>query len=136
MVGGKAGKIKGFNFYFQNNDRLKPFQRRILIEKSEDYISEIQNILFSDRSSSEKIMKGPDYLDPDHHDLELMEHWNEIYDKYGCLIQVFRTKWEREHIPKEMSSKNKCNESDSQNPLKLDWLNKKKSKPNYGELMG
>ncbi len=81
-------------------------------------------------------MKGPDYLDPDHHDLELMEHWNEIYDKYGSLIEDFRTKWEREFIPKEMSSKNKNNESDSHNPLKLDWLNKKKSKPNYSELMG
>ena len=125
MVGGKAGKIKGFNFYIQDNESLKPFQRRILVEKSEVYVSEIQNILFSNRSSSEQIMKGPDYLDPDHHDLELMEHWNEIYDKYGSLIEDFRTKWEREHIPKEMYSDN---ESEPIKPIKLDWINRFKLK--------
>ena len=125
MFGGRYGKIKGFDFYIQDRERLKPFQRRILLDKSEVYINEIKNMIYPNDNSFESTMNGPDYLDPDHHPMELMEHWNDIYDKYGYLINDFKSKWEREFIPNEMEFGNDENES---KPLNIDFLNKSNNK--------
>ena len=76
------------------------------------------------------------YLDPDHHDLELMEHWNEIYNKYGFLIRDFKSKWEREFIGNQMEFGDKKDESKPSEPLKIEWLEKRKKKKKYIELMG
>ena len=98
MVGGRYGKVKGFNFYIQDRERIKLFQRRILLEQSEVYINEIKEKQNQEGKSFEHLIKGCQLfeLDPNHHDLELMEHWNEIYDEYGYLIDDFKSKWERE----------------------------------------
>lgn len=136
MVGGKYGKVKGFDFYIQDGDRLKPFQRRILLDRSEEYIDEIKNIIYPNNQSFEKTMNGPDYLDPDHHDTELMEHWNDIYNQHGCLIEDFKSKWEREFIGNQMEFGDKKDESKSLEPLKIEWLEKRKRKNKYIELIG
>lgn len=125
MFGGRYGKIKGFDFYIQDRERLKPFQRRILLDKSEVYINEIKNMIYPNDNSFESTMNGPDYLDPDHHDTELMEHWNDIYDRYGYLINDFKSKWEREFIGNQTQFGNIEDES---KPLNIDFLNKSNNK--------
>jgi hypothetical protein len=86
VIGGKYGKIKGFNFYFQKNERLKPFQKKKLLELSEGYISNLIDEEMRFRTPLEMIDTNLQYLDSSHTDLELMEIWNGIYDKYGCRI--------------------------------------------------
>ena len=136
MVGGKYGKVKGFDFYIQDGDRLKPFQRRKLVSESEVYICEIMDKLNPMGKSFEQIMNGPEFLDPDYHDLELMEYWNEIYNKYGFLINDFKSKWEREFIGNQMEFGDVKDESKPSEPLKIEWLEKRKRKKKYSELMG
>ena len=41
--GGKGGKVKGFGYYIQPNDKLKKRERRELLLKSENYMSVIDN---------------------------------------------------------------------------------------------
>ena len=100
------------------------------------YICEIMNITNPNGKSFEQIMDGPEFLDPDHHDLELMEHWNEIYNKFGFLIRDFKSKWEREFIGNQMEFGDKKDESKPSEPLKIEWLEKRKKKKKYTELMG
>jgi hypothetical protein len=69
---GKWGKLKGFDYYL----------------RSEGYISLINEML------TEKIP----YMDPKLSDNELMEIWNEIWDKWGCVIDDFKDKWLKEKL--------------------------------------
>jgi hypothetical protein len=47
-------------------------------------------------NSLDKVDKTLSHLDSSLTDLELMESWNEIYDKYGCRMIPFKDKIERE----------------------------------------
>jgi hypothetical protein len=86
--GGKWGKLKGFDFYLRYEDRLRPNQRKIFLERSEDYISQI---------NLNSINKIP-HMDSGMSDRELVDVWNEIYDKWGFLIEGFRDKWIKEFV--------------------------------------
>ena len=131
MVGGRYGKVKGFDFYIQDREKIRPFQRRILLEKSEMYIHEIRNKNNPRGKSTEQLIQEGSQLfelDPNHHDLELMEHWNEIYDEYGHLIEDFKDKWEREFFVGIKNFENKEDENKSVTPIKIDWMGKRKMK--------
>ena len=136
MIGGRYGKVKGFDFYIQDRERFKPFQRRRLLKESEDLISNIINEEMEIHHSYERIDSDLVFLDSAHTDLELMEHWNLIYNKYGYRMIPFRDKWEREFIGSTMEFGDKNDESKSFKPLKIDWLEKRKMKKKYIELIG
>jgi hypothetical protein len=38
------------------------------------------------------------YMDSKLSDIELMEIWNEIWDKWGCVIDEFKDKWLKEKL--------------------------------------
>lgn len=87
-------KFLGFDFYIQCNEKLSQKNRKILLEKSEDYLGSIYYTL--NISTKEKINKGiSNELDCSLTDLELLEEWNPMYERYGYLIPDFKEKWER-----------------------------------------
>ncbi len=95
------------------------------------YIHEIKNKLNLDSKSTEQLLRKSGSLfelDPKHHDIELMEHWNEIYDEYGHLIEDFKDKWEREFFVGIKNYENQKDENKSFFPIRIDWLEKRKMK--------
>ena len=97
VKGGKYGKIKGFNFYFQENERLKPFQRKKLLELSEGYISNLIDEESQFGRSVDLIDKCLVQLDNSLSDEELKEYWNLIYDRYGMRIPQMERRWYRDN---------------------------------------
>ena len=130
MVGGRNGKIKGFNFYFQNDDRLKPFQRRKLLKESEDMISKLIDEEVDRMGSIENINTNISFLDPSHSDMELMEIWNQLYQDWGYRFDRFKDKWENELLGQIKDFGDKKDELKSVKPLKIDWIEKRKKKLN------
>jgi len=90
VKGGKNGKALGFNYYLISDQKLLPKYRRLLIERSENYISQIID---------EKIKLDPhcyidiSELDTDASDSELVEEWNIFFEKYGCRFKEFEEQW-------------------------------------------
>ncbi len=128
MVGGRCGKVKGFNFYLQKNEKFKPFERRKLLSQSEEIISQLVNEETKKFGSVENIDKSIENLDCSLTDLELMEIWNNLYDKYGCRFKPFKDKWVRENVGVIKDFGNKKDETKSFTPLKIDWIEKRKVK--------
>lgn len=102
VKGGRYGKVKGFNFYIQKNDRLTKKDRRELIRKSEDYFQTVIHQYGKRKIPSDL----PSELDPTFTDLEMMEIWNDFYDNYGSRFPEFRKQIERESL-REFSDKEK-----------------------------
>jgi hypothetical protein len=65
-----------------------------------------------------------------------MEHWNSIYDRYGCRMEPFKDKWEREFLGSKMEFGSKEDESTDSKPLRIDWLERRKRKTNFSSSMG
>lgn len=130
MVGGRYGKVKGFNFYIQKNERLKPVERRKLLSESEPMISKLINEEVNRVGSVENINSQITFLDPSNSDMELMEIWNGLYRNYGYRFDRFKSKWEKNSLGKIKDFGNKKDETNSLNPLKIDWLEKRKKKLN------
>lgn len=78
--------------------------------------------------SIENINKNITHLDDIHSDDELVEIWNNLYDEYGNRFELFKDKWERENIGVIKDFGDKKDESKSLNPVKLDWVEKRKNK--------
>lgn len=97
-------KVKGFGYYLMSNDKLSKTNRENFITQGNIYISDIiegLNLI----SSDEVITKGiPGELDPKSTDWELMDIFNDLYDKYGYLIPQFKEKWEKDRIPLKSKS--------------------------------
>jgi transcriptional regulator with XRE-family HTH domain len=93
LKGGRNGKVKGFDFYLTKNGTLQPKHRRILLEESRGWMMNTP----TDRYNKSSLENGE--LDSSYSDLELVEMWNEFYDRRGYLIPEFREKWEREFLP-------------------------------------
>jgi hypothetical protein len=56
-------------------------------------------------SLDEKINKGiSNELDGSLTDLELLDEWNSIYERYGYLIPNFKDKWEKKSLKGETKS--------------------------------
>lgn len=91
--GGKYGKVKGFDFYIGENERLQPKHRRILLDKSQNYMMNVP----TDRINKLSLENGE--LDSSLTDIEIMDMWNEFYDQWGHSFPEFREKWEREFLP-------------------------------------
>lgn len=108
-------KFLGFDFYIQCNEKLSRKNRETLITKSENYLNSIYNSL--PLSIDDKINKGiSNELDGSLTDLELLEEWNSMYERYGYLIPDFKDKWEKKYN-KDFQSSNK--------PSKTDWFESK-----------
>lgn len=96
-------KFLGFDFYIQCNGKLSRKNRKKLLTKSEDYLGSIYHTL--PMNLEEKINEGiSDELDGSLTDLELLEFWNPIYEKYGYLIPDFKDKWEKKYLQNEPKS--------------------------------
>tara|TARA_R110002111_G_scaffold180643_1_gene246260 strand:+ start:1877 stop:2284 length:408 start_codon:yes stop_codon:yes gene_type:complete len=134
VVGGRYGKVKGFNFYVQKNERLKPFERKKLLEQSEILISNLIDEETKRKGSLENINKNITLLDSSYSDEELLETWNKIYDEYGNRFERFRTKWERDNLGTIKDFGDKKDESKSFNPLKINWIKNRKNKINISDL--
>lgn len=103
-------KFLGFDFYIQCNEKLSQKNRKILLEKSEDYLGSIYYTL--NISTEEKINKGiSNELDCSLTDLELLEEWNSMYERYGYLIPELKEKWEKRYL-KEVQPSNKIPKQD------------------------
>ena len=104
-------KFLGFDFYLQCNEKLSRKNRETLLTKSEVYLGTIYHTL--PMKLEDKINEGiSDELDGSLTDLELLEFWNPIYERYGYLIPDFKDKWEKRYLKKEPKNK-KVSKSDS-----------------------
>ena len=118
--------MKGFNFYIQN-DRLKPSERRKLLEKSEDYIGQLLEEDLKMGIPVEVSLLTKSHLDPSLTDLELVDIWNDMFDSFGCRISDLRERFERDNGLYSKNATKSHSESDFViNPKVSDWLNRKK----------
>jgi hypothetical protein len=96
-------KFLGFDFYIQCNEKLSRKNRETLLTKSEKYLGSIFHSL--PMSLDEKINKGiSNGLDGSLTDLELLDEWNSIYERYGYLIPDFKDKWEKKSLKGDTKS--------------------------------
>ena len=96
-------KFLGFDFYIQCNEKLSRKNRETLLSKSESYLGSIFHSLHM--SLDEKINKGiSNELDYSLTDLELLDEWNSIYERYGYLIPDFKDKWEKKFLKGDKKS--------------------------------
>lgn len=103
-------KFLGFDFYLQCNEKLSRKNRETLLTKSENYLGSIYHSI--NIPTEVKIKKGIiDSLDPDSTDLELIEEWNSMYERYGYLIPELKDKWEKRYN-KDFQSSNKPSKTD------------------------
>ena len=92
-------KFLGFNFYIQCNEKLSKTHRNLLLNESKSHLGLIYNS--STLSTEDKQRRGlVSELDSSLTDLELLEIWNPIYEKFGYMISEFKDKWESKQIPK------------------------------------
>ena len=98
MIGGRFGKVNGFNFYFQKNEKLKPCERRKLLSESDSLISKLLEEEVDRMGSVENVNTNISFLDSSHSDMELKEIWNTIYNEYGFRFDRFKDKWEKEFL--------------------------------------
>lgn len=125
IKGGRFGKVKGFNFYIQPNEKLKPCERRKLLRLSEDYISNLIDKKTKGGSSIDKLLIKINHLDSKNTDLELLEEWNLIYDLYGCQIPQLKDSWERDNgLHKMQLIKSDLEFKSIPKPKVLEWINK------------
>ena len=96
-------KFLGFDFYIQCNEKLSRKNRETLLSKSESYLGSIFHSLHM--SLDEKINKGiSNELDYSLTDLELLDEWNSMYERYGYLIPDFKDKWEKKFLKGDKKS--------------------------------
>ena len=96
-------KFLGFDFYIQCNEKLSRKNRETLLTKSESYLGSIFHSI--PMSLDEKINKGiSNGLDGSLTDLELLDEWNSMYERYGYLIPDFKDKWEKKFLKGDTKS--------------------------------
>jgi len=109
--GSSRNKFKGFDYYIQANGKLSKKNREKLIILSEVYISEV----LSQYRSGNRPSDIPSELDPSHSDEELLDVWNDFYDKYGIQISDFKERIEKEKIREyEKLLKNSVDQDDEE----------------------
>lgn len=91
VKGGKYGKVLGFGFYLISDMKLMPKHRRILLVKSENYISQI--IEEYSKFSLDNSICNISFLDSNDSDLELLENWNKFFVMYGYRFNDFEEEW-------------------------------------------
>ena len=115
VKGGKNGKVLGFNYYLISDQKLLPKHRRLLIERSENYIAQIID---------EKIKLDPhcyidiSELDTDASDSELVEEWNLFFEKYGYRFKEFEEQWFKLFCHREIEVNNEISEEDDSTTTK------------------
>jgi hypothetical protein len=120
IFGGRSGKVLGFNFYFlYDKERLMPKHRRILLLKSETYISEIYNK--QSKFIAENIDNNIVYLDPSLSDIELVENWNKFFANYGFRFKEFEKQWFKLYTNTKDIFNNISNENISEHRIEFDF---------------
>jgi hypothetical protein len=133
-------KFQGFDFYIQCNEKLSRKNRETLLTKSENYLGSIYNSL--PISLDEKINKGiSNELDYSLTDLELLDEWNSIYERYGYLIPDFKDKWEKKFLKGETKSYKPSNDEKFESKInelefRIRQLELQLGKKRYVENMG
>ena len=79
VKGGRFGKVKGFDYYPNENGKLTKKQRETILNDSRNWM-------------------GQDEIDSGMSDEEIIGYWNDFYDQNGHSIPEFKKKWEREFI--------------------------------------
>lgn len=129
IKGGKYGKVKGFDFYIGENEKLQPKHRRILLEKCQKYMMNKPTDRLVISSLLKPFLENGE-LDKTHTDFEIVSDWNEFYDQWGHSFPEFREKWEREFLPskeeeKKLSLKTKESSKDVEPQSDgSDWVDK------------
>lgn len=120
--GGQYGKVLGFNFYIQKNEKITKKQREILLTEGHAYVNEIIGKLCPFGSSIDDIVKDiPGSMDPAFSDLELINFWNYMYDKYGYYIYDFAQQWLWEQQPSMSEYKKYLSESKNERDSECDY---------------
>ena len=133
-------KFLGFDFYIQCNEKLSRKNRETLLTKSEDYLGSIFHSL--PMSLDEKINKGiSNGLDGSLTDLELLDEWNSIYERYGYLIPDFKDKWEKKFLKGDTKSYKPSNDEKFESKInelefRIRQLELQLGKKRYVENMG
>jgi hypothetical protein len=133
-------KFLGFDFYIQCNEKLSRKNRETLLTKSEKYLGSIFHSL--PMSLDEKINKGiSNGLDGSLTDLELLDEWNSIYERYGYLIPDFKDKWEKKSLKGETKSFKPSNDEKFESKInelefRIRQLELQLGKKRYVENMG
>jgi len=130
--GGKNGKVKGYDFYLREDGTLQPKHRKILLDECQNWMMNVP----SSRIDKPNLENGE--LDRTHTDLEIVDSWNEFYDKYGFHFPKFKRKWEREFLPSKeeegiqnRKSKKKPTQSEVEpQKIKISDILKRFHKPN------
>jgi len=104
--GGKNGKVKGYDFYLREDGTLQPKHRKILLDKCQNFMMNIPTVRI------DLPILGDGELDKTHTDLEIVDSWNEFYDKYGHHFPEFKRKWEREFLPTKEEENKRIRESE------------------------
>ena len=133
-------KFLGFDFYIQCNEKLSRKNRETLLTKSENYLSSIGHSL--PMTLEEKINRGiSSGLDGSLTDLELLDEWNSIYERYGYLIPDFKDKWEKKFLKGDTKSYKPSNDEKFESKInelefRIRQLELQLGKRRYVENMG
>ena len=133
-------KFLGFDFYIQCNEKLSRKNRETLLTKSENYLSSIYHLL--PISLEEKINRGiSNELDCGLTDLELLDEWNSVYERYGYLIPDFTDKWEKKFLKGDTKSYKPSNDEKFESKInelefRIRQLELQLGKKRYVENMG
>jgi len=133
-------KFQGFDFYIQCNEKLSRKNRETLLTKSENYLGSIYHSL--PMSLDEKINKGiSNGLDGSSTDLELLDEWNSMYERYGYLIPDFKDKWEKKFLKGDTKSYKPSNDEKFESKInelefRIRQLELQLGKKRYVENMG
>lgn len=126
IKGGKGGKVNGFNFYIQSNEKLSKKNRNILLEKGNRYIDNLRDnlsiILVNKKSFTN--------LDSNWTDSELVDYWNTFFSDYGFHIPDLIKHWEK------LYHKDEFGESVSDNKEEIDFLKLGNFKPKTNRVEG
>jgi hypothetical protein len=128
--GGKNGKVLGFRFYLISDMKLMPKHRRILLVKSEIYISQI--IEEYSKFSLDNSICNISFLDSNDSDLELLESWNKFFVMYGYRFNDFEEEWFKMYGGG--FSENEINESDKVVSIPNNLFKKEQLKYNLSDF--
>lgn len=88
VKGGKWGKVKGLGIYPYKEGKIKPYQRKIILNHAETLISDLNGTLIN----------SIEYMDTNLTDTELIEQWNALWDIWGWYNPKWRDEWMDENI--------------------------------------
>ena len=84
--GGKWGKAYGLCIYPYKEGKIKPYQRKRILDESETLIGEVNH----------QLHHPIEYIDTELSDEELIQKWNELWKEWGWMRGVWIDEWLKE----------------------------------------